>query len=157
MEIWKTIEGFEDYEISTFGNVKSKKCGKERILKPHLHKYCAVNLVNNSKTYSRYIHKLVAIAFLNHKPCGLKLVVNHKDFNRQNNHVDNLEIVTNRENTNKKHIESKSKYTGVFCNNSLKIKKWFSTIYINKKRIHLGYFENEYNAHLAYQNELSKH
>lgn len=39
MEIWKDIEGYEGYKISNYGNVKSLKFGKEKILKPIKDKY----------------------------------------------------------------------------------------------------------------------
>lgn len=154
-EIWKTIEGFEDYQVSNFGRVKSFKCGKEKILKPQIdgRGYYIVTLFKNYSNIKN-IHKLVAIHFLNHKPCGFKLVVNHKDFNRLNNNVDNLEIVTQRENANQKHIKSSSQYTGVSWH---KIKnKWISRIRINGKLKHLGYFINEYDAHIAYENKLKE-
>lgn len=154
-EIWKPIEGFEDYQVSNFGRVKSFKLNREKILKHGISSnYYVVGLCNNSKVITKQVHQLVAIAFLNHKPDGYKLVVNHKDFNKLNNHVSNLEIVTSRENTNLKHIKSSSKYTGV--NWHKRDKKWESRIYINGKREYLGLFENEIDAHIAYQNKLKE-
>jgi hypothetical protein len=81
------------------------------------------------------------------------LVVNHKDFNKLNNNLDNLEIITQRQNTNKKHLKSSSQYIGVFWNKQNK--KWKSQIRINKKIKYLGYFVNEIDAHNAYQNALT--
>lgn len=154
MEIWKTIKGFEDYQVSNLGNVKSLKYGKERILKFTCCKggYRYVVLSFNKKLITKKIHQLVAIAFLNHTPCGHKLVVNHKDFNRQNNKLDNLEIISQRENTSKKHIKSISKYTGVSWNKQKN--KWISYIWIVNKLKRIGSFDNEYDAHLAYEKEL---
>lgn len=154
-EIWKTIEGFEDYQVSNFGRVKSLKRNKEKILKNNLNSrgYFTVNLYKDSSNI-KSVHQLVAIAFLNHKPCGFKLVVNHKDFNRLNNHVDNLELVTNRENCNLKHVKSSSQYVGVHFDKTKK--KYRSRIEINYKKVHLGYFTNEYDAHIAYQNKLKE-
>lgn len=149
-EIWKTIKGHEDYKISNFGNVKSFKCGKERMLKTVQNKggYLIVNLEENTK----YVHKLVAITFLNHKPSYYKLVVNHKDYNRLNNNINNLEIITQRENTNQKHLKSKSKYVGVCWNKG--VNKWQANIVINGKKKHLGLFINEIDASEAYQKKL---
>ena len=155
MEEFRVIKGFEDYQISNYGNVKSLKFDKEKILKPRLDKrtgYLYVGLLNNNKRGSKKIHKLVAIAFLNHIPCGMKLVVNHKDFNRQNNHVDNLEIITQRENANLKHLLSSSQYTGVSWHK--RDKKWQSIILINNKLKYLGYFNNELEASKAYEEAL---
>ena len=156
-EIWKDIKGYENiYQVSNHGRVKSLKYNKERILKSgkcHLG-YLHVVLYNNRTPKTFHVHSLVATAFLNHKPCGHKMVVNHIDFDRSNNNVENLEITTQRENTNKKHLKSTSKYTGVYWNKTNK--KWFSKIYLNGKNIHLGQFEDEYEAHLFYQKELKK-
>lgn len=82
----------------------------------------------------------------------MKLVVNHKDFNKQNNYVNNLEIITQRENTNLKHIQSSSKYVGV--NWAKKSNKWQSTITINNKQKFLGLFTNELDDSKAYEKAL---
>ena len=154
-EIFKTIEGYEGmYEISNYGRVKSLKNNKEYILKPSLdlNGYVIVSLSNEGIKKTKTIHQLVAIAFLNHIPDGMKLIVNHKDFNRQNNHVDNLEIITQRENANLKHLLSSSQYTGVSWHK--RDKKWQSIILINNKLKYLGYFNNELEASKAYEEAL---
>lgn len=113
-EIWKDIHGFEgQYQISSFGRVKSldrilphKTHGtwhiKERILKtgrsgPGKKKYLIVQLhVGHGQMDSRTVHRLVAESFI---PNPLNLPqVNHKDGNTENNHVSNLEWVTELEN-----------------------------------------------------------
>lgn len=157
-EIWKDVIGYEGiYQVSNLGRVKSlgnDKNRKEKILKQRLgtKNYFMVGISKNCKQITKDVHQLVAESFLNHKPCGLKLVVNHIDFNTKNNNLNNLEIITHRENTNRKHIKSTSKYVGVcwdkVCN------KWRSAITIRGKKIYLGLFENEFDAHLAYQNAL---
>jgi hypothetical protein len=101
---------------------------------------------------TRTVHQLVAGAFLNHKPSRYELVINHKDFNRSNNNVDNLEIVTTRENANQKHLKSSSQYTGVSWDKNRN--KWSSQIVINKKLKFLGRFINELDASKAYQKAL---
>lgn len=164
-EIFKDIKGYEGlYQISNLGNVKSlssegKKgkgnyARKESILKGCVNGsgYLNVVLYKDGRTTSRHIHQLVAISFLNHKPCGFKLVVNHIDLNPLNNNINNLEIVTQRENANRKHLKSTSKYVGVhWCKTKC---KWISSIRINGKLKFLGHFNNEHTAHLAYQKEL---
>lgn len=165
-EIWKSIDGFKTYEVSNYGRVKSlsKKCKvnngfrktKEKIIKPFITTtgYYCLTLKNNNNIYKKIkVHQLVAIAFLGHIRCGLKLVVNHKDFDRLNNNVDNLEIVTARENANKKHIKSSSNYVGVCWSNDRN--KWQAQIQINGKRKMLGRFINEIDAHNAYQEALN--
>lgn len=171
MEIWIEIEGYEGlYEVSSLGRVKSLERKvlvernnsyyilKERILKQNLGgEYLMLSLSKNGKVKNRTVHSLVAEAFLNHKPCGHKLVVNHinaKDpNNKMNNRVDNLEVVTQRKNTDRKHLKSSSQYTGVCWSKSNK--KWHAQIVINSKIKHLGYFINELEASNAYKIALN--
>jgi hypothetical protein len=168
MEIWKTIIGFEDYQISNYGRVKSleritkngfnsNRVVKERILKTSFNTsgYYIISIKDSKgKQKTRTVHQLVSIAFLNHTPSGMNFVINHKDFNRLNNHIDNLEVVTQRENANKKHIKSISKYTGVswYSNNN----KWGARITINFKCKFLGLFNSEIEASKAYELALNK-
>lgn len=153
MEVWKKIKEFENYEISNLGRVKS--INKEIILKHRLSKnnYFIINLYKNKKRETKYIHQLVAISFLNHIPCGHKLVVNHKNFIRTDNRVENLEIITQRENSNKKHLKSVSKYTGV--SKSSNTNKFESRIVINGKLKYLGIFDNEIEANKHYNIALN--
>ena len=110
IEQWVDIVGYEKlYQISNFGNVKSLKYGKIKLLKGAINNYGyrQVNLTKNKMVKSFKIHQLVAIHFLGHKPNGYESVINHIDFNRLNNTITNLEIITPRENTNKKHLKSR--------------------------------------------------
>ena len=94
-EYWKPVVGYEGlYEVSNWGRVKSLKFGKERILKQNqcMNGYYYVGLSKNGilKRYS--VHRLVAEAFipnLDNLP-----QVNHKDENKLNNVVSNLEWCT---------------------------------------------------------------
>ena len=101
MEKYIDIIGFEGlYQISNFGNVKSIKLNKSKILKIGVNNrgYSQVSLSKNGISKTKAIHKLVAVAFLEHIPCGHKLVVNHKDFNKLNNNVNNLRYISHKEN-----------------------------------------------------------
>ena len=126
-EIWKDVFEYEGlYQISNFGNARSldrvvieNNTGKKRNvrgvdLKPGISKgYFYFNLYKpNSKIKKGWNHKLVAQSFLGHIPCGMELVINHKDNNPQNNHVDNLEITTQRKNSTY-HKENKTGFAGV--------------------------------------------
>jgi len=158
-EIWKHIPNYENYQVSNLGNVKSlnyNRQKKEVILKPNksIQGYLFVNIINSKGRKKISIHQLVAICFLNHITCGHKLVVNHINFIKHDNRVENLEIVSNRENSNLKHIKSSSKYIGVSWHN--RIKKWHSSISVGKKKFHLGYFINEIEASNAYQEKLKQ-
>lgn len=157
MEIYKYIKGYKRiYKISNLGNVKSLKLGREIILKKGLSSsgYFTVGLYLDGKSKTHQVHQLVAMAFLGHIPSGHKLVVNHKNFDKLDNRVENLEITTQRNNTNRKHIKSSSKYTGVYrCKTG---KKWISTIVINGKKNYLGRFKKEIDAYNTYQNKLKE-
>lgn len=113
-EIWKDIEGFEGlYQVSNLGNIKSlsriyfsgnrhntKKYVEEHILTPRKTKtgYCRVMFVKDGKKQDYYIHRIVALTFLQN-PDNLP-DVNHKDENKENNSVDNLEFCTRKYNCN---------------------------------------------------------
>jgi len=155
-EIWKTIIEYPEYMVSNIGRVKSCRFGKEKILKAGLNKYgyyCVI-LTKNKISKSKTIHQLVAIEFLNHNPCGMTLVVNHIDGIKTNNNSENLEIVTNRKNTELNSPFSTSKYVGVGWHK--KTNKWRSRIRIGKLSKHLGVFDSELEASQAYQKELTK-
>lgn len=117
-EIWKDVPNYEGlYQVSNYGRVRSlervvtTKSGwtfrvNGRILKPTVKKrgYMDIILCKNSKKKHYYVHRLVAIAFLDG---DVKEEVNHIDMNPSNNNLDNLEWVTSSE--NKKHrFENKS-------------------------------------------------
>ena len=93
---WKKIDGFENYSISSEGNVRNDNT--MRILKPsHNNKgYLMINLWKNNKGNWKLIHRLLAIAFIPN-PEG-KPQINHIDGNPKNNSIDNLEWCTGSEN-----------------------------------------------------------
>jgi len=156
-EIWKDVPGYEGmYQVSNLGNVKSLIYNKERFLSKVIDKrYYQVGMYKNKKKTTRKIHQLVAEAFLNHTPCGLKLVVDHINNNTLDNRLENLQIITHRENVYKIQDKGSSKYKGVcWCNT---FNKWKTNISIKNKSIHLGYFTNELDAHKAYQNKLKEY
>jgi hypothetical protein len=159
VEIWASIKnGYEGlYESSNKGRLKSFHFSKEgRVLKGRVRidGYYEYSLVKDGKQKFIKGHQLVAMAFLGHSPCGFKLIVNHINFNKTDNRVENLEIITSRENSNKKHLKSSSKYTGVSLDK--KAGKWKSVICIDKKIITIGRFKTEEEASNAYQEKLLK-
>lgn len=94
MEEWKTSP-FEKYEVSTHGNIRNKKT--QRMLKQQINGgYCHVHLMKDGKAYYRQVHRIVAETFIEN-PLN-KETVNHKDGNKTNNHVENLEWCTHKEN-----------------------------------------------------------
>lgn len=94
-EIWQPVSGY-DYLVSNTGQVYSLKT--ERFLKPHQNNYgyLLVILSHHGKTKGFSVHRLVAQAFIPN-PESLP-EINHKDGNKQNNNVDNLEWVTGKQN-----------------------------------------------------------
>ena len=90
-ELWKEIDGWSDYKVSTFGRVKRLyKNGKEIILNQSTYKsgYKYLNLSCNGYKQKHKVHRLVALTFL---PNYYNLpTVDHKDRNRQNNSIYNL-------------------------------------------------------------------
>jgi hypothetical protein len=151
-EIWKDVIEYEGlYQVSNFGNVKSlnyNRSGKEKLLKPGIGTtgYYNVFLSKNGKKKTFKVHQLVAICFLNHKPNGFNLVVNHIDNNPLNNHVSNLELVNQRYNSS-----CHKKDVGI---TKLKSGKYQVNIEINYKSIHLGWFSNKDNALIVYNNAV---
>ena len=103
-EEWRPIKGYEGlYEVSNFGRVKSLCAGRWKstmLRKPQLTKngYKAVMLRKSGNVQLITIHRIVATAFLDN-PDGLR-EVNHKDEDKTNNHVDNLEWCTRKYNQN---------------------------------------------------------
>lgn len=98
MEKWKTIKSFENYEVSDHGNVRNTNTGEQ--LKTPLNSwgYPSVTLCDENGRKNKTVHRLVAEAFI---PKIHKLLeVNHKDEDKTNNHVSNLEWVTKKENMN---------------------------------------------------------
>jgi len=229
----KPINGFEGlYSISNYGYAisEAKKwitgtgrvCRKDKtILVNNINSrgYITIVLTNKGKHKTNMLHHLVWDHFGDQPRNGRILQVDHKDEDKLNTRIDNLQLLTQRENIAKyfKTRETTSRFTGVYwdkenkkCSANIQIngiskhlgyftnevdaaneyqralkefydtgnvtiktpfaknktskhkgvcwhkqgKKWTAFIRINRKTIHLGSFENEYDAHLAYQKAL---
>lgn len=126
IETWAKIKN-TDYFVSNKGKIKNKF---NEILKPYTDKdkYLGIKIRINKKPYNFKVHRLVAEAFL--QEFDKNLEVNHKDGNKQNNYINNLEMVTRKENMQhsyyvlNKNIKKVNQYdlNGVFikCWNSAK-------------------------------------
>lgn len=99
MEIWKDINDYPNYQVSSLGNVKNVKTNK--ILKPFspIGEYLKVSLSKNGKAKQFFIHRLVAIAFIPN-PNNLPEVNHKKEFEKSNNTVENLEWCNHSYNQN---------------------------------------------------------
>ena len=161
LEVWKDVPEYEGlYQVSNFGNVKSldRIDSASRFLKGfELSKnsksgsgYIFVGLSKNGNVKSFYIHQLVAIAFLGHKRDKFKIVVDHIDNNKTNNNLNNLQLLSNRENSSKD-VTGSSKYTGV---RKTKYNTFRASIRIKDKKVELGTFKCELEAKKAYDTKL---
>ncbi|GCD11697.1 NUMOD4 motif-containing HNH endonuclease [Clostridium tagluense] len=115
IEIWKDIKGYKGvYQISNCGNIRSldrmtvnslgvhrKEKGVLKKLRLGKQGYLYTSLWNHQKTKTVKPHRLVALYFID--LIEGKDIVNHKDGDKQNNHVDNLEWVTTLENARHAH------------------------------------------------------
>ena len=103
VEEWKIIEEANGYEISNLGNVRNRIT--QKILKGRFSKsgylQVSVKLNETQKFSNRYIHRLVAIHWINNPEN--KKEVNHIDGNKENNTMENLEWVTSSENQKHRH------------------------------------------------------
>ena len=100
-EIWKDIPGYEGhYQASNFGRIRSFKRNKVRVLKPcrSVNGYYWVQLCLNNVSKVSSVHRLVWLVFNGPIPEGLQ--INHKDENKANNALLNLELVTPSQNMN---------------------------------------------------------
>lgn len=148
-EIWKDVEGFDyKYQISNLGNFRClnsiHKNHRGIIKKGSLdsYGYYRVNLTKDGKNMCVKTHRLVAKYFL--EDYSDDLPVNHKDLNKQNNRVDNLEMVTYKENTHHYHNEIGNNNIGVKKHKNLN--KWTVRVTYLGERVYLGTFETEQEA-----------
>jgi len=159
-EQYKTIEGFEDYEISNFGNCRNKSTS--RILKPRPMKmgYNQYHLSHTTedgkrKQVNQYQHRLIAIYHIEN-PLN-KPDIDHIDGNPANNDISNLRWATKNENlSNQKKANGKTSiYKGVHYDKARN--KWTARIEVNKIVKHIGRFNTEEEAGLARDAYILEH
>lgn len=122
IEFWLPVFGYENlYEINQFGMVRSiprvfyDKKGRKVIVKGRIYSsridkrtgYLSVKLTKNGKQSTRHIHRLLALTFIPN-PFN-KCCVNHKDGNKLNNSLDNLEWVSHAENNRHAYLQGLKK------------------------------------------------
>ena len=155
LEIWKKLdEGLKyEYSISNTGKLRADSSFHKNKKGTFLgskdtsgYLRTALTLKNgNVKNFK--IHRLVAKYFINENI--EYLTINHKDFNKQNNNVKNLEIITSVENIKHYYTENlkkntSSKYIGVGYH--IQLNKWTTRVNFNGKRFSLGVYETEEEA-----------
>ena len=154
-EIWKPIKGYEGYyEVSNLGNVRSidraiydnncLRVFKGKLLKPTLHNgkqsYYYVSLSKFSHSKKIFIHRLVAETFISN-PLN-KPQVNHIDGNVHNNIVNNLEFVTNAENTQHAYdikLNVKKQLHITYNDKTQSLSAWCRELGLNYKLTHSRY------------------
>jgi len=166
IEIWKDVKGYEGYyQVSNLGRVssvgriikrsngRSYPCGGDVLKLNIVRGYAYVRLYKRKKSKCYKIHRLVYEAFKG------KLIdghcIDHIDHNKQNNNVDNLRQVTNRQNSAHRKNPGTSKYPGVSWSKNRR--KWTAQFTVKNKKIHVGTFTDEKEAANAYQNAIYNH
>lgn len=136
-EVWKPVVGYEGiYEVSNLGRIKSiprnGTANFERILKPSKSNvgYFHLSFSKNNIIQTKNIHVVVAEAFLNHVS-KKGIVVDHIDNNKTNNKLDNLRILSHRENI------IRGNRSNTKNNNIYKVKDKYRVIVLSK---HIGYY-----------------
>ena len=165
-EIWKDIPEYEGYyQVSNLGRVKGlsrfvnpKSGGKYRLkanllkpIKKGIQDYFVVGLSKNGITKIKTIHQIVAITFLNHKPCGFKIVVDHINNIKTDNRLINLQLTTTRHNSSK---DQKPK-SGESCIYNVG-EKFMVRLRINGKKKSLGTYKKIEEAIIVRDNFLKE-
>ncbi len=152
-EVFKTIPNYDDYQVSNFGNVKSFKGVKERILKASLSGkgYPKVTLCLDDKQKTIKVHKLIQLVF--ELDDGF---IDHKNGIRTDNRLENLRVVTIRENNQNKECHRNGQLVGAsFMKARAHLPKpWQAYIRVNSKKKYLGHFKTELEAHQSYKTAL---
>jgi len=162
-EVWINIEGYENlYKISNMGKVKSlsrEVNGKNGSTREHVGKelaklissngYQVVRLSKEGKATTYTLHSLMAKNFLRMNLNDKTLIINHKDSNPKNNQLNNLEIVSYRENACHAQLQKTRSCEHIGVSYNKKEGKYKSSITFNGKQIGLGTYLNEEDAYQA--------
>lgn len=166
MDVWIPVFGFVGrYEISTNGKIKRLKrvvpharskfiSIPEIILSPKLHKsgYLYVNLTKDGVSFTKQVHRVLMESIRNESIDGFE--VNHIDCNKENNSVDNLEIVNRRENLSHRYKNATSSvFTGVHFHKRSGL--FVARIFLNGKKLHIGCSKSELEAGCLYDAAIS--
>jgi hypothetical protein len=151
MEIWKKVKEFENYYVSSNGKVLSLL--SEKVLKQNINGsgYYFVNLYKDKKQFNKMVHKLVFETF-NDKNSNRTFVIDHIDNDKLNNKINNLQLITNRENSTK----DKKQLSGNYCIYITKNNNYMVRLRINGLKKSLGTYKNLDDAKKVRNNFFNK-
>lgn len=110
------IPGYEGYyKISNLGRVLGVRSNKIMKVCVNDNGYFTIGLKKDRYQTRKKVHQLLAISFLGHIPGGHNTVIDHINGNKQDNRIENIRLVSHRENTSNYYlgVNTASKYTGV--------------------------------------------
>ena len=142
-ETWKIIaETFDCYSVSSHGRIRRNDSGKILKMRNTRDGYLLVNLSCHGLQFTKQVHRLVAEAFLG-MPCD-NSVVNHKDEDKENNHVDNLEWCTVEYNNNYGTRKGNFKVKVAMCDMENNVISVFCSMFeaFNKTGVNFGSISN---------------
>lgn len=150
-EQWRDIEGYDGmYQVSDLGRVRSLKFGKVIILKNHTlpSGYVQIGLSKNGRVKVKYIHRLVAQAFIENDNI-FNTEINHIDECKQNNKVSNLEYCDRQYNITYNDIHKRKKNNLGECGLTKR-----ALAMMERKRLHYEQIGELYNPDLTYKENL---
>ena len=151
-ETYKQIDDFPNYSVSNKGQIKNNSSGKLLTCCKNLHGYLCVSLRKDGKTYNVKVHRCVASAFIPNNES--KRCIDHINRDKTDNCVSNLRWATDTENQRNKLGHGMSGVKGVRFVSSRE--KFRATITVNRKQIHIGYFNTMDAAAAAYKDAAAE-
>ena len=139
-----------DYAINEYAVLKNLKTGN--IINPFLiSQYPAANITVEGKRKTVYLHHVMALVFLDYVAKRGLMSINHIDQNKQNNRLDNLEVISHRRNSALTFIHKKRKLPTGVVENPIGIRRFKAQIsYLGKNR-YLGCYMTPEEASEVYQ------
>ena len=152
-EEWRTVytKSFDAYEVSSLGRVRRRGTEQCLVLWIGPRSYKLASLYKSKNVQSKIpVHRLVSDAFMV-RPENDKVYIHHIDGNNANNAASNLRFVPAQHNALTR-PKTSSKFKGVCWCNTLRV--WQGFVIYDNRRYHLGTFDCEVDAALAYNRKV---